>query len=79
MADNCEVGIERIIMYADIERQDGTILENAMVVRNEKLSSDDDIESTYGYEYIAKQDIDGEELYLGSDRGDNIIIKERGW
>ena len=76
--DDCEVGIERLMCHVDVERKTGKIIKNVGVYRIEKLADEDDIESVYEREYYATTD-DYEDIYLGNDKGDNVIIKERGW
>lgn len=70
-----EVYIERLVWNVDVERLDGTMLKDAEMVRKEKLAKGDDIESVYEREYVAENG--DEEVYLGDDKGNNIIIKER--
>ena len=70
-----EIYIERLMLNVDVERTDGTILKDVAMVRKEKLVDGDDIESVYEREYVAENG--DEEVYLGDDKGDNIIIKER--
>ena len=70
-----EVFIERLMLNVDVERLDGTILENVAMIRKEKIADGEDIESVYEHEYVAENG--DEEVYLGDDKGNNIIIKER--
>lgn len=73
-----ETYIERLIGDVDVERLDGTIEYDVALYRKEKIAEPDDIESVYEREYVAikEGDID-EEIFLGNDKGDTIIIKER--
>ncbi len=68
-----ETFIERCMMTINVERCDGTILEDVDMIRKEKIV--DDIESVYEREYFVEHD--GEEIYLGDDKGNTIIVKER--
>lgn len=73
-----EFYIERLIGGIDVERLDGTTEKDIELYRKEKFADPDDTESVYEREYVAikKGDID-EEIFLGNDKGDTIIIKER--
>lgn len=70
-----ETYIERLIGDVDIERLDGTILKDVSLLRKEKLSDGDDIESVYEREYVVEYK--DEEIFLGNDKGETITIKER--
>ena len=67
--------IERLMLNIDVERLDGTILKDVAMIRKEKIANGNDIESAYEREYVAENG--DEEVYLGDDKGNNIIIKER--
>ena len=71
-----ETYIERLIGDVDIELPDGTILKDQKLIRKEMLKTGS-FDSTYKYQFIAraKEDDDCEGYYLGTYRGDNLIIK----
>lgn len=70
-----EISVERYIGNVDVERLDGTILSDVELYRKEKYTDIHDIESIYGREYVAIKG--NEEIFLGDDRGTNLLIKER--
>lgn len=73
-----ETSVERLIGDVDVERSDGTMEYDIPLYRKEILEDGDDIESVFERQYYAikEGDVD-EEIYLGNDKGDNIIIKEK--
>ena len=70
-----EAYIERYVGNVDVERLDGTTLEDVPMVRKEKIADGNDIESVYEREYVAENE--DEEIFLGDDKGETITIKER--
>lgn len=73
--DDGEVYIERLIGPIDVERLDGTTINDATMWRKEKIADVDDIESIYEREYVAEYR--DEEIFLGNDKGKTITIKEK--
>lgn len=70
--------IERLIGNVNVERRNGTVDEGLPMFCKEKLLDEDDIESVYEREYVAIKEGDGiEEIFLGNDKGETIILKER--
>lgn len=72
-----EFYIERLIGNVNVERTDGAIEKNLAMYRKEKFADPDDTESVYEREYVAIKEGDVlEEIFLGNDKGETIIIKE---
>ena len=73
-----ETYIERLIGDVDIELPNGTILKNQKLIRKEMLKSAS-LDSTLEYQFYARatEDDEDNEHYLGTYKGDNLIIKAK--
>ena len=75
---DAETCLERLVGNINVERLDGSILENVEMYRREKLEDPNDTESVYEVEYVALTNDDvPEEIFLGDDKLFTITIKER--